>query len=133
MEIVPKALDWVKARTECSVSHMFELLSQTVESDVKSAQTHVHTGAEFTFKSFTPTRFSVTRRYPGVSSAGQGVLFEQGETVIKVSQSSEGGPTLLFEASPSLDAQGTCHLVVAGVRFELWQVSQRALKDLFFS
>jgi hypothetical protein len=38
-----------------------------------------------------------------------------------------------FTANPSLDDNGQCQLEVEGAKLSIWQVSRRALENLFFA
>ena len=40
MESVPKTLNWVKARAECSIGYLFETLVQVIDSDVKTIRSY---------------------------------------------------------------------------------------------
>lgn len=64
-----------------------------------------------------------------------GVKFELRANEIAVSNIKTGmmhGATPAFSAVPRLNEDGECRLEVQGERLQFWQVSRKALEDLFF-
>ncbi len=131
METVPKTLDWVKARAECSLEHLFSLLIEVLDSDVKSMRAHAPDGTQLSLNVLTASKVSISKVQPdrGFSKAGK-VVFDRTSLGINVGSDRND---LMFTAKPSLDATGSCRLEIDGQPMELWQVSRKALEDLFFS
>ena len=96
MESVPKTLDWVTARAECSIERLFMLLTEVMDSDVKTMQARAPVGTQFSLNQLTAAKI----------------------VIAKVTTDRQG-----FTAKPSLDSTGTCRLEVGGQPMELWQVS----------
>lgn len=135
MESVPKNLDWVTERSNCSISHLYLLLYDVIASDVKAIQARSERRAEFALSRLDDAKFIVTKSSDwGVGlRAVAGVVFELTPATIDVRASTQDGPKAMFSTTPSFDAVGTCRLEVDGQPLELWQVSRKALEDLFFS
>ena len=131
---VPKILDWVKARAECSVEHLFILLTEVVESDVKGIQERTEASVTFKMTRLTESKIVVSKAVDISGWVDQvTVTFECTRLGIEVYGANREGPRPMFTARPSFDAAGPCRLDVDGQTFELWQVSRKALEDLFFS
>jgi hypothetical protein len=73
-------------------------------------------------------KFVVTRVVDD-DDEGKNVVFELSSGVIAVR---EGPNRALFAARPRLSDEGECLLEVDGHLLRLWQISQKALEDLFF-
>lgn len=133
IEIVPKTCDWVTRRAECSVEKLFLLLVEVVESDVKvmHARSLPH-GPSFTTNKPTSGKLVVMKMFPDSTIAGN-VVFERTIGGIEVRMLKRArDEQALFTAKPSLSAEGECRLEIDYLPMELWQVSRRALEDLFF-
>jgi hypothetical protein len=132
MEPVPKILDWVSARAECSVDQLFTLLMTVVEADVKTMTTRTAPSTTiFSFHRVTETTVVVSKVWrEGPLRHEDGVRFEKTAAGIKVD--GQRNEQLSFVAKPSLHVSGVCRLEVADQPLELWQVSRRALEPLFF-
>jgi hypothetical protein len=127
-----RLFDWVKARAECSLPHLFGVLGEVVDSDVKAIQ-KIKPDMKFTFSKPTATKVIVGKTWDaGGFSSAESIVFELVDAGIAVKQ----GPTekRLLIARPTLDLDGECRLAIDGERdgLELWQVSRRALEALFF-
>lgn len=59
---VPKTLDWVKARAECSIDTLFIMLGAVVESDTKAADSRAGEDVEFRLRHVAENVFMVERR-----------------------------------------------------------------------
>lgn len=132
MEEVPKTFDWVTARAECSLAHLFTLLTELMDSDVKNMQTRAPKGTQFTFERLNDVKVVIAK----LSGAGgvhqsSNVVITLTPSSIAISSTGSARPTA-FLAKPSFHANGRCRLEVDGRPFELWQVSRMALEDLFF-
>lgn len=145
--IMGEPVNWVKRRKECTLDQIFQgpLYSQ-LEKDIEEAGESVYSiepyrevlvagkRKEFAFEGGPPKEFVVRRR----DRDGLTVLFRLKEDRIDVLVGS--GPSF----SVSLDWQdetAECGLLVRtmeegvqdlGAKAELWQISQRALTELFF-
>ena len=128
-------VDWVKARSQCSVANVFRDLHFRAKADVDSLtsilgdrakQTGTAPTSSFSVES-SERRFEVRRTIR--STEMQAVEFSLMESAILVV--SKGGPN--FTAIPAIDLNGRCVLVVNGRELESWQVRQMALERLFFS
>ncbi len=135
MESVPKTLNWVKARAECSIDHLFETLVQVIDSDVKTIQSYDSLRRYvFQFNRVNEWKVIVSRTSPSVERASRSVVFERGASEIAATAyNARGERNELFTARPSFDAAGACRLEIRNQPLELWQVSRKALEDLFFS
>jgi hypothetical protein len=132
MENVPKTLDWVKARAECSLEHLFMLLREVVDSDVKAMQARkADHRRDFSLGDPNQSKFVVSKAAEG-EQPFRGVIFERASQGIRVMSATRTGFEEMFVAKPSLDVAGSCRLEVGGQPLELWQVSRKALEDLFF-
>ena len=132
---VPKTLNWVKARAECSIDHLFIVLSAVVEADTKAANERGRGSLSFAFSRLTDESLLVTRKYnAGGIIESEAIAFERlRDGSIKVTQRTAAkGSTDFFEAKPHVDINGDCKFEVRGAPLEPWQVSKRALERLFF-
>lgn len=131
---VPKALNWVKARAECSIEHLFILLSTVVETDTKAATERGRGSLSFAVGRPTEDTLLVVRKYNDSGFiTSEAVAFDRlRDGSIHVSRRTARGSTDLFLAKPHVDLKGDCKFEVDGVPLEPWQVSKRALEDLFF-
>jgi hypothetical protein len=132
VEDIPKTFDWVKARSECSLRHVFLMLAEVIDSDVKAAQSHIP-GAKFKINKTSDDKFIVVKSWDasGVDQA-ESVAFEATKQGIAVKDVRTG--KRLFLAKPELTANGDCKLRSDDNpdALEMWQVSRKALEDLFF-
>lgn len=132
-----EGMDWVKARAACSLPRIFEALGEQLERDVASANALNRPNVLFRFNRERHNSMSVSRRfdYAGIPQ-GQHVVFALGATEIAVEDvDAVGKKRSLFTARPVLTVEGDCRLELSGdpQPKELWQVSRKALEDLFFS
>jgi hypothetical protein len=132
MNQVPKTLDWVTARAECSVERLFRLLTETLDTDVKTMQARAPSGTRFTLNALGGNKVVVAkvRGFGGGFMDGDNVVFET--TPLGIVARTGRADTQLFLAKPSLGLDGECHLEIDGQPHELWQVSRKALEALFF-
>ena len=133
MEEIPKTLDWVRVRAECSLHQMFIALREVIDSDVKSIQAR---DQRVQYKLMQPADgklvVSRTRNDGGIIS-GESVVFELiGDQAVRVKE----GRTeqVLFSVKPTVTSTGECKFHVDGESLPLyaWQVSRKALESLFF-
>jgi hypothetical protein len=131
---VPKVFDWVAERRKCSLGTIFTHLTEVVDSDVKSAQAKLEDGENITMNRPADGKIVVVKSFgPRGSSQGESVVFEVAANCIAVKKGGPNGKEL-FTAKPFLLQNGMCKLEVKGEPepLELWQVSRKALEDLFF-
>ena len=136
---IPKTCNWVEARAKCSIDQIFIALREVVDSDVKTMQSIASTTRaavdDVSMSLATDTKFIVTgRRDPGGVFDGNSVVFERaiGRIVVKDGRS-QG---TMFDVQPALCIDGECRLELVGGNgdaLELWQVSRKALENLFFN
>jgi hypothetical protein len=110
---------------------LFRLLYEVVDSDVKAARIVRPDAGTFELKKLSDTKFLVSRtREAGI--AVDVVVFELLGGKIAIGH---GQNSTMFMATPSLLSDGECRLEVAGEPepLELWQISRKALEDLFFA
>lgn len=129
-----ESFDWVKARAACSMESVFRMLAEVVHSDVKSANRLDRARAGFTINEPARDKVIVARQRDmhGVVEEAC-IVFELMSGEIKVRQMLPERRDL-FSARPILNSEGMCLLEITGERElqRLWQVSRRALDDLFF-
>jgi hypothetical protein len=129
-ESVPKTLDWVKARTECSIERLFLLLIEVLRADVQSIQARSQGSTKYTLDVPTDSSAAVIKEEDmGGIRDRDGVVFRRTTSGI-VARTAKN--EVLFTAKPSLAINGDCRLEIDGQPLELWQVSRRALEPLFF-
>ena len=135
---VPETFEWVPARAKCSAEQMFTLLGARIESDAVAMKEQLkNTNYQVGFKKVAADSFVVSKQYleSGFSFKGRNVLVKRTATGIAVDAldiQKESSPRPLFEASVSLGLDGICRYEFDGQPLELWQVSKKALEDLFF-
>jgi hypothetical protein len=128
----PKTLDWVTLRGNCSVRHLFALLLETVDSDVTVMQERLRgTTRRVECDRTSQAKFVVSCFEHVRTPIEANVVFECSYVAITVTANPGHRP--LFVAKPSFTFAGDCALEIDGQPMELWQVSRKALEDLFFS
>ncbi len=129
---IPKELDWVAARAACSVDALFESLAQIIESDV-SAIRKVDARSIYRFRHpATSLNVSVTRETDQAVFVRAVILTRDRRSITVTTRMPGDEFHPLFVAMPRLDETGACRLEIDGNPMELWQVSRRALEELFF-
>jgi len=136
---IPKELDWVTERANCTAYTVFKKLQLEVEKDVKARQSRIvaHEGARqiaFRFDVSAELSFAVLREGNGVSSA---VFFRLDDETIIVR---DGINHTVMSAGLMLNDAGECVLRVSEpatdptkeVELRSWQFRRRALERLFF-
>jgi hypothetical protein len=131
-----ESFDWVKTRAACSFEIVFRELTEVIDSDVKRANSLNRPGLVFKVSAPADDKFIVSRTkdMSGILDSAV-IVFELTRNEIKVRQAVPNPQAELFTAKPVLTANGKCLLEISGQTepFELWQVSRKALDDLFFS
>jgi len=118
--------DWVTARFGCSSSNAFQTLAEMVKVEVSTANELLSPERVF-LVNVHPKEIIVVRTHPKERVAT--IVFEFSSTDISV-RSGDKQPFL--RAVPSLHADGECMFEVEGHSLKLWQVSRKALEQLFF-
>jgi hypothetical protein len=118
--------DWVKARSECSMTKMFMRLKADVEEDVEAANLLFKgTGVKF---GFTPNAASFTV-YQDVIPLKE-VSFTLNQYNISVG---DGREKIKFSATLTLNKDKQCRFLLGTEELEGWQFRKKALELLFFS
>lgn len=121
-------LDWVSARFYCSLQAVFETLAEVIKTDAEVASKLF--APDRTFKvTVQPQKIIVVRaeREAGTPSS---IVLELSALGITVKKGRSGEP--VFDARPVMNEEAECMLEVDDRPLKLWQVSRKALEDLFF-
>ena len=123
---VPQMFDWVKAREKCTTHELYERLFHRVDVDCKSYEKinpeRINFGKE-------QDRFWVSRKEKGIVI----VFYRKEECITVTSKDAQENETTLFEVKPHLFDDVGCKFEIKNDKpLEAWQVSRRALEDLFF-
>lgn len=131
MSTVPHELNWVKARSECSVGRVFSQIFIETEQDVKDINLLPTTPG------YPPVTFDVQKHEMGTSF----LVFEVGniQTLVRFALGSDriaidmpDGKRLTVTLT--LNNDGACKLKVNGDgELERWQVRRMALESFFFN
>lgn len=131
--------EWVKNRGNCTTTLGFRGLANIVERDVDHANQlpePIRGPYRFIFERNGQVRepvFRVTRRTEGHPEKlnWPSVMFVQKSTCIEISGHGHPNPILVV---PTWDAENHCCLWwINKVHYALWQISQEALGDFFFT
>src|ERR1700722_6850572 len=130
--------NWVKERSLCSLECVFQIFGEVVDSDVKSSNALNREGVKFEIKTPAHNKLMVIRSHAvGHSAEMAGITFELLGDRISVQKRKRGSTEEipLFSFAPSLNLDGECLVRVDGESemLKLWQVSMKALEDLFFA
>ena len=122
--------DWVKARSDCSLGTIFELLKMKLQEDVDKRQ-GLRRGPPFDygFKLVINDSKGVSVVKEGVGDFHGSVLFRLTDSAIEVVD--ENG-MVRFTATPAIDDEGQCRLTIGGKQRELWHLRKMALEEIFF-
>lgn len=132
---IPQACDWVKARNECSIERVFQSLRTMVGEHVDEMKVSGRSIYTFSVNDQLPSVFAVTAKYGNLFS--KAIQFEHTSTgTLEVREVGRQGPARdpMFVAVPRLSEDGACRLHLEGdpQPLFLWQVSRKALEELFF-
>lgn len=132
---IPKTCDWVNRRAKCSAEQLFLLLIEVLDADVKQRQA-IETDKQLVFGLAKPATskavVSRLRDFGGGMKDGDAVVFERTRSGT-ITATKQPKAERIFEAQPWLDEDGECRLRIGMKSFYLWQISQLALEELFFS
>ncbi len=126
---VPQELNWVEARSVCSLERVFRELQLGAQYDVEQANKVMKESTESN-ASFDIADFPSGRSFMVFRGGGQNgtVKFHLANDQIVVA-----GPGETFSITLTLDNEGRCKLRVdGGDGLEQWQVRCMILEDLFF-
>lgn len=127
----PHDFDWVTARHKCSLAGVFRVLSELVDTNVKTANELIEPGAFE--RNVTANKVIVIRRS---GNAAASVVFTLEANAISVKRVNQAGAEMaIFIAKPALTTDGECVLEINDrpmQPLELWQVCRLALEDFFF-
>lgn len=131
---IPKTLNWVKARSECTLDQMYARLKEQVAGDVEEMKrTPRGARSAFALTVSGEHRFTASKQWSdGVFSGGDGVAFVLTRSTIEIKWARS--EDLLFSVTPLFCADGACRFRAndSEAELEMWQVSQKALEALFF-
>jgi len=132
--LIPSNLDWVTARAECSVVHVFKEIEQGVIADVEKAQSFVlpTEPIKFSIAKGASNRFTVVRVDDPISAISHSVYFVCKRGEIQVYEDAANGEELRMKATLTLTDDGHCKLKVGDEELYQWQFRRRALENLFF-
>lgn len=128
------AFNWVSETFKCSPEMVLGTLREVVDSDVKAVNGLNRSDVSFTLNDDALNKIVVIRRRDMAGFIeGMGVVFELRARQIHVYSRTANGEKPLFVASPRVSPEdGECTLAIDGTPMRLWQVSRKALEDLFF-
>ena len=126
----PEHFEWVKARSECSLPHIFKELEQGVREDVEAAQNLVPPRYELRFSvaQVTTKRFSAVR----VDDPMRGISRSRDFVCTKDRIEVYDGNELLYFAGLTLNNEGKCRLLVDDKELTQWQFRRMILEKLLF-
>ncbi|HEY2461596.1 MAG TPA: hypothetical protein VGI16_12350 [Candidatus Acidoferrum sp.] len=125
MKEIPEELNWIKARSACSLAYMYEKLRLQILEDI-DLQNKLPGHARFDMKTGNADFSVMTYSVEGIKSMQFSLVMPH---TIRVNN---GDGALKFEATLTLNDAGECKLRIDGKELELWQIRRRALEDLFF-
>ncbi|MGB2604357.1 MAG: hypothetical protein WBC78_12235 [Candidatus Sulfotelmatobacter sp.] len=121
--------NWVKMRAECSLPAVFERLKAQLQQDVDERKTLLERGPEPHYG----LKLVINGKNAAVVLDGNGsqdsVLFRLADTAIEIIHRSG---KVLCTATPTLNDEGQCRLIVEGKERELWHFRKMGLEELFF-
>jgi len=130
MNTAPPDLDWIKARSECSLGRVFSQIFIEVDQDVKDINLLPNTPG------YPPPAFAVQKHESGNSF----LVYEVGNVNALVKMQLGQDRILItmpdgkqIPVTLTLNNDGACKLKVNGEgEFERWQVRRMALESFFF-
>ncbi|MGA8143003.1 MAG: hypothetical protein WB987_03830 [Candidatus Acidiferrales bacterium] len=124
-------VDWVTARSKCSMGIIFEKLRKQVEEDVAIRQKIQQESANryYAFKFSDTGKDSFSVLVEGNRIYGT-VRFDWIDSAIHVSN--RDGKQLLM-ATLTLNLEGECRIKINDQEYEMWQFRKMALESLFFN
>ena len=126
-------LNWVRRRGQCTIRGVFGCLAEQVKRDLRERQSlpPPHPRTRYSFNDIGADKFSVVLEYGRDDrwNAERATDFRLSKDFICISTQHDDS----FCVFPQWNhATATCELYVDNERYDLWQVSQKALYDLFF-
>jgi len=128
---IPRDLNWVKTRAECTLSRIFKQLHDEIVVDIAMrsdnlSESHKAAKISFELKEEGNESFAVYRNGTGMTT---GITFSIAGTNITVMN---GRGDIFLQATVGLNNDGRCMLRRGDVDLETWQFRKEALEDLFF-
>jgi hypothetical protein len=126
--------DWVRARSNCSVTALFDALNVATKQDVESVTQLLQEARN----SRVYIQHLQDRRVITVLRQCSDVVDpDQSQVTVRFVLSSheiavERQGTKMFSVIPSLNANRECKAMVNNQEYEVWQVCRMALDELFF-
>jgi hypothetical protein len=115
-------------RFSCSLQAIFEALAEVIKTDAEAASKLL--GPDRRFKVTRQTRKIIVVRAEHDDEGADSIVLELSSTGITAKKGRSGD--VLFDAKPVLNEEGECVLEVNDRSLRLWQVSRKALENLFF-
>ncbi|MGB8063966.1 MAG: hypothetical protein WCF26_18880 [Candidatus Sulfotelmatobacter sp.] len=130
-EKVPEQFDWVHARSECSLPHVFKELEQGVRTDIEAAEALMpeRYPLHFSVAQVNSSRFSAVRVDDPMAGLSRSINFVRTKDSIEVHDDRD---QVLHSASLGLNNEGKCRLFVNDKELTQWQFRKMALEKLFF-
>ncbi len=125
-------MDWIKARTECSLEHVWLLLRQRMLSDLEQWKTTQQflNNRKFYKTSTDDVLVSVTRETNFITPHAS--LYVTKTTTSIRWDSSTGDSPVTRNLTCVLNLKGECRIVYEGEEMEIWQVSKLILEPVLF-
>ncbi len=126
---------WVQKRSECSLGKVFELLRQQVAQDVQVRQNVRQSVSDIGGRPNYNHSFTITEARDSFTVMLEGnQLHERVSFLLEPHSIKVSGTNgeLMFEAYPSLNADGQCIVKVDRREYPLWYMRMLALEKLFF-
>ena len=131
-------MDWIKARFECSMEHVWASLKDRLKQDAPDWEKKVKPqGSIARFLEFTDENRSLRITAFRQETNTNGSVFVS-RTNRKISgyqqiDLDEDTKTPAMEFSPTVNSQGECRLLWNDRELEIWQVSRLLLEPILFS
>lgn len=119
--------DWVRARSACSASRIFETLRLQVEADVEARRSTRPKNEPFGFSVHAGSNSFVVLREG--NNIRERVTFTLTDKIILVRDTED---KTMFEVEFTLNENGECRPKIHGQEREFWQLRMMALEKIFF-
>ena len=128
-----RKVNWVQARSQCTIDGAFDALRSQVKEDVCKANdiTHVRRTISFTVDSTSDSEFFVYRlRGDRQKKDPDGIRFYKNTKHLSFRPTKEDKPTMVTMAWDQEKCR--CNYLIDGKKVRMWQISQRALCEFIF-
>jgi hypothetical protein len=121
-------INWVRARSECSVAHKFQVLKSEIQSDIDE-RNKLEATLQPRFLFDMPNGHDVVIVTRSDQHRGVSVVFKlDGNAIIVFDDSRQE----MFRVSVTLNDDGVCAFKIGEQECASWHVRKRALESLFF-